>query len=328
MAGGVFAGFAVSGVKGYRLLLHAISSAGKPTAGVVFSYREKNAAFEEIRDLCRKHGIEFIETSRLDRHSSLIAGRRLAALFVAGWGYRIDRSVFGLPGQGVIVFHDSLLPKYRGFAPTFWAVINGEKETGVTAFFIDDDIDTGDIISQQKVRILKDDDINTVTEKVIRAYGSVFDRIIRLLASQRRLPRRRQDHGRATYCIWRVPEDGLIRWEKSAKEIRDLVRASQAPYYQAFTTFEGRRLFVAEAEVCTARRYVGSLPGKVESIRPGDGVYVLTGTGLLRLRRVRLEGDEEKDSWDVIKRLNTRLPDKTRRPGRERTRKKTTEERK
>src|SRR5690606_18388029 len=112
---------------------------------------------------------------------------------------------------GAFVFHDSLLPAYRGFSPTVWAIINGEDNTGVTLFHMADDVDSGDIVAQQRVSIAPDETIADVLENVTQAYLSVLESYLPALmdGSAPRIP---QEHEAATYTCKRLPEDNAIDW--------------------------------------------------------------------------------------------------------------------
>lgn len=299
-------GLAISGVKGLVLLKHALRNSYVDVK-TVFSYYGNNAFFEEIKKTCKNHKIEFIEEKHIERFSDELKSKKLLFLFVAGWGFKIPKTLFNIPLQGIIVFHDSLLPKYRGFAPTFWTLINGGRETGVTVFFIATEIDSGDIIFQQKIRILDKDNINSLIDKVTNAYKNIFNKIISYAKERKPLPRKKQNDKNATYCIWRTTEDAKLIWTESACAIMNLLRASKPPYYSAFTFYSGKKLFVTDAEISNYRKYVGNIPGKVENIKKGDGVFVLTGRGIIKLKKVQVEGEEERNAWDVIKSIYTVL---------------------
>jgi len=297
-------GFAISGVKGFSILREALSNP-EINIKIVFQNKILNISYNEIKELCKKNRIKCIETTRIENYKNIISKNNIKLLFVIGWRFKIHAEVYNLLDKGIIVFHDSLLPKYRGFSPLYWAIINGEKITGTTAFFIDENIDTGDIIYQKKIQINSSDDINILTRKVIDSYKYIFRKIIWLLKENKYLPRRVQNHRAATYCIWRIPEDARIDWKNNAEDIYNLIRASKEPFYPAYTLFQGKKLYILEAMVTRYRKYVGITPGKVENIEIGDGVCILAKDGLIKIKKVRLEGDEgEKSAWDVINKLN------------------------
>ena len=208
---------------------------------------------------------------------------------------------------GLVVFHASLLPKYRGFAPVNWPLINGERETGVTMFYAAEEMDAGDIIEQRPRAITDEDDAGTLDAWLNETVESMLEENLPRLADGT-APRIAQDHSQATYAIWRSPADGHIDWSRPTREVFNLVRGLTSPYPGAFSTLDGRKLVVWSAEMeREPRTYVGRIPGKVEHIIQGEGVNVLTGDGTLRIKRVQLEGEEPRRADEVIRRLKTRL---------------------
>lgn len=299
-------GLAISGYKGYELLREAVDN-NLVAVEVVFLYEKNNDYHNRIQQLCNNHDIETKYTIKLENHADVLRNKNISMLFVIGWRYSISKVLFSIPLIGIIVFHDSLLPRYRGFAPTFWALINGEESTGATAFFIDDGIDTGDIIYQKRIKIQKSFDINDLMPLVCNAYKNIFNKIIRDVIAGKKLPRKKQNHKNATYSIWRNSEDARINWSDSVQNIHNLMRASKKPFYPAFAFYKGKKLYILDAEISDRRKYAGSIPGKVEHITPGDGVYILAMDGILKLKKVQFEHAEEKDAWDIIDTVRARL---------------------
>jgi len=210
-------------------------------------------------------------------------------LFAVSWRYLVPEAVYSRLRRGAFVFHDSLLPKYRGFAPTVWAVINGERETGVTLFEMAEAVDSGRIVDQQAVPIGPEEYIGPVVGRVTEVYLQLLDRnLAPLLAGT--APLRAQDEAAATYTCKRSPADGRINWAAPAATIFNLIRASSAPYPGAFCQWEGKKLTVWTSDPPdTSRRYVGALPGRVVERVPGQGVRVLANDCALLVRQVQLE---------------------------------------
>ena len=200
-------------------------------------------------------------------------------IFVAGWRYKIPQEQYSIPTKGCIVFHDSLLPKYRGFAPMNWAIINGEKQTGATMFFIADEIDSGDIIAQGRRRIGVLDTAETLEREFADFYGVMLESTLPLIKSGnvKRIP---QDHSKATYTCKRIPDDGLIDWSQSSMQIYNLIRGLSYPYPNAFSYIDGQKVFIKEARLIESKKYVGRILGRVININ-GEWVEVLTGDGSL-----------------------------------------------
>ncbi len=159
---------------------------------------------------------------------------------VVAYGKLIPRSIFSLPELGTINLHPSLLPKYRGAAPVEWAIINGESETGVTVQMINEKLDAGDIVLQEK--LLLDDTITSgeLYELVMPLGEELVLRSIELL-SKGKDPLVQQDHEKATYCGKIDRELAQIKWNRTASEIHNLVRGLN-PKPAAWTTFRGMNI--------------------------------------------------------------------------------------
>jgi methionyl-tRNA formyltransferase len=203
----------------------------------------------------------------LRRGSELEAAIREIApdlCMVAGW-YTVlpDRLLAAVPG-GFVGVHASLLPEYRGGAPLVWAMIHGERKTGVTLFHFDSGMDTGDIVGQEAFEIADEDTI----ADVLRTAGATSVRLVRdhypgLVSGK--APRVPQNHARATYGAMRSPADGRLAWQETAAQLRDFVRAQTHPYPGAFCqTQDGRRLTIWSAAVFP-HAYAGP-PGKVVAL--------------------------------------------------------------
>ena len=238
--------------------------------------------------------------------------RLLAAVdpdFVFSFYFRemLTPGVLALARRGALNLHGSFLPRYRGRSPVNWVLVNGERETGVTLHYMDEKPDHGDVVAQRAVPIADDDTALTLTRKMGEAARVLLrDALPALLAGA--ASRTPQDHSRASYFGGRRPADGLIAWNRSAREIYNLVRAVTHPFPGAFTDVGGRRLFVWWAEPkATERR---GAAGEVLEVRPGEGVLVRAGEGALLLRDVEVDGDGEHRADRLAERLGLRPGDR------------------
>lgn len=191
-----------------------------------------------------------------------------------------------LPADNLIVLHDSLLPRFRGFAPLITALVNGEREIGVTAFLAEEGgaFDAGPIISQQSIPVSYPTTVGDVLERLAPLYGSLAEGIFRTLAAGQPLRYTRQAESLATYSIWRDRRDFRIDWRDHAFAIERLVGAAGPPFEGAWTweEHENREVIVKQAEVVNDLRFEDRHPGKVCRIDP-DGPVVICGSGLLKL---------------------------------------------
>jgi methionyl-tRNA formyltransferase len=279
---------------------------------IVFSFREEPHEppyMDAIKAATTAAAGTFIESYKVGslEWRGLWEANPVDLLFAVSWRYMIPREIYELPRFGAYIFHDSLLPAYRGFAPTVWALINGEPQTGVTLFHAAEDVDSGDIVAQQPVPIGADDTIADVMGRVTEAYLSLLEDSLPalLVGAAAATP---QDHSAATYTCRRLPEDNRIDWTQSSERIYNLIRAVTRPYPGAFTTLDGARLTIWSASRLPAfPPYVGRIPGRVVEVKRGEGAVVLTGDGALLLREIQPEGGEPVNAAALLKRLSQTL---------------------
>jgi methionyl-tRNA formyltransferase len=204
---------------------------------------------------------------------------------VAAYGRMLTREILDIPPLGCINVHASLLPLYRGAAPIQWAIVNGDKKTGVTIIKMDEGMDTGDILLTQEVKIRDDDTAQSLHETLSRVGAKLAIEAIDQLekGTIRPVP---QDHNKATYAPPLKKEDGLIDWKHGARDIFNRIRGFN-PWPGAFTFLKGGQLKIYHGEIVDEE--VREAPGTV--IQSGsDGVTVATGSGALRLKEIQLEG--------------------------------------
>lgn len=150
--------------------------------------------------------------------------------------------VWNMPEMGTVNVHASLLPQYRGAAPINWAIINGEKETGVTTFRLKHEIDTGNILLQEKITILPEDNIGTVYDKLMREGAALLIKTVDGLVSNTITEQQQPESDAALKHAPKIfKEDGQINWSKSAEEVHNLIRGL-SPYPAAYTSIDGKQL--------------------------------------------------------------------------------------
>jgi methionyl-tRNA formyltransferase len=215
---------------------------------------------------------------------------------VVAYGHILPGSFLSIPRLGAINIHASLLPKYRGPAPVQWAIINREEETGVTTMWMDEGMDTGDILLRRKVAIKPDDTCGSLLRRLGELGAEVLIETLAQLESGtlRGTP---QDKTLATYAPLLKKQDGYIDWTRDAKSLEAFVRGMN-PWPGAFTLLSGRRL-----KVFLAKALEGSgkePPGTVLEGFPGDFV-VATGRGRLALTEVQLESARRLSAEDFLR---------------------------
>lgn len=267
-----------------------VREAGGSVAAVVFpSVRRDDARTASVRSYLSGEGLDVLEQpGAADLGPFLEALRSRNPDIILVWSYPmiLPASVLAVPRLGSLNLHMGLLPEYRGAHAVPWAIMNGERETGVTLHYMDEGIDTGPMLARARVPIGADDDVVSVL-RACRAAG----REVLLQGwphfSRQRLRSRPQDESRARYYPRRSRDDDRIDWRSSAARIRDLVRATARPYPGAYTHWRGTELVIRKCEVCEP---AGLLPGRVGAY-DGRGLTVGTGRGGLWVTDIERNGE-------------------------------------
>lgn len=201
--------------------------------------------FASVNELSKKNNLKVL-TSEPDYET--VKAAKPDVIFSFYYRSLIDMKILSLAPLGAFNMHGSLLPKYRGRACVNWAVLNGETETGVTLHHMTKYADRGNIVNQEAVSIGENETSHDVFMKIIPASGRVLSRSLDdiLSGNAEGVP---QDETKATKFGRRRPEDGLIDWSKSAREIHNLVRAVTRPFPGAFFYSNGKKVMVWKTRV-------------------------------------------------------------------------------
>lgn len=280
---------------GYECL-DALMTHGDNVIGV-FTHEdnpEEEIWFRSVASLARKYAIPVFTPYSVNTPEWKARIREMSPDIIFSFYYRniISGEILAVPRLGAFNMHGSLLPKYRGRVPINWAVLHGEKETGVTLHHMVKRADAGDIVDQEVVPIGPDDTAFNVFNKVTIAARQVLERQLDAIKAGT-APRTRQDDSQATTFGGRKPEDGRIDWTESAERIYNLIRAVTHPYPGAFTEVNGKRLFIWEAKP------LGRGEGRSGTVLSIDPLRVATGLGSLEITRYQWEGDHEEAAADV-----------------------------
>ncbi len=286
----------VGAVEGSRHALEALLASDAEVVRV-FTLREELAVrhsdFCDLEPLAREAGVGVSRVGSINDEAVLeeIEALELDYLFVIGWSQILTAPLLDAPTQGCIGFHPTLLPRMRGRAAIPWTILMGVEESGTTLFFLDEGVDSGDILVQKRFPVAPDETAASLYRKVTGALAASVGEAVPLLESGAP-PRTPQDHGEATYLARRRPSDGWIDWKAPARDVWTLIRATGDPYPGAFTYRGDEKLVVWEADLLDDTRWVG-VPGQVQARRE-DGVVVACGDGRCVLLRVVQPEDGER----------------------------------
>jgi methionyl-tRNA formyltransferase len=211
-------------------------------------------------------------------------------VLAAGWRWIIK----GVPEEKLIVFHDSLLPRYRGFAPLVTALINKEKVTGVTALFGAKNYDTGNIVLQKTMDIKYPTKIEVEIHKISSIYAEMaVELVAKCNGNVGNILGYQQDEAKASYSLWLDEEDYRINWSGDAKDIEHFISCVGYPYRGATAVLNGERVRVTKGIAIADVKIENRTPGKVITLESGSPV-VVCGAGLIALLEVWGENGESR----------------------------------
>lgn len=190
-----------------------------------------------------------------------------------GWRRLLPNSIFEIPKHGTINLHDSLIPNYRGFAPINWAIINGEKEVGITTHYIDEGIDTGKIILQKKIIVNLDDTAYDVYKNLLAFSPKLILDTLEMI-EQGNISLSIENNTKGFFCSRRFPDDGKINWKDDRINVYNLIRALCDPYPNAFCFYKGNKVLIKKSKLINDD--FRGMPGKICSITD-TGIIVTCG---------------------------------------------------
>jgi len=255
--------------------------------------RQREVMPPPVKLCAQKHGIKILQPETITNELvENIQALNPDLIVVIAYGKILPKQVLDIPRLGCVNAHASLLPKYRGAAPMQGALLNGEKETGVTIMFINEKMDAGDILLQEKISVSSSDNMETLHDKLSKLSAKLLVEAI-VQIEQGTYSRLHQNHTEATYAPMLKKADGLIDWTKSAEEINNMTRAMNPwPGVYMFINISGkkRRLRIFKTEVCDKSAYDKDKTGVLLDVLKNKGGLVGTGKGQLLIREVQLEG--------------------------------------
>ncbi len=252
--------------------------------------------FESVAALAEKKGIKVFKPAspNTPEFIQMIKDLKPDALFSFYYRQMICDDILNIVNDKAYNLHGSLLPKYRGRAPLNWAVLHGETTAGVTLHKMVKKADRGEIVDQQGFDILEEDNICTLQPKMSNAASILLERALpAIFTGTEKLTV--QDESKASYFGGRKAEDGIIHWEKSAKEINNLIRAVTDPFPGAFTFYNGKKIVIWSAKAISEPDE--NKPGKVVSLNP---LVISTGKGNLNITRGKVGNADNLSAQSII----------------------------
>lgn len=221
-------------------------------------------------------------------------------IVVVAYGQILARKVLSIPDKGCINLHASLLPKYRGSSPIQQAILDGNKFTGITTMFMDEGLDTGDIIYQKKVKIKENYNAGNLHDKLADEGAKLLLKTA-LDLKKDSIQTIKQSEDDASYTQKISKDDGLIDWEKSGQYLYYFIKAMN-PWPGSFTYLDNKLLKIFEVEVLN--KNTKYQPGTIVSTDPEDGLFIQTGDGLLKVKKLQLAGKKRMPTADFLRGYN------------------------
>ena len=282
--------------------LEALVAAGHEVCGV-FCQPDKPVGRHQnklqppaVKVCAQSHNIPVFQPTKLRDGTALAQLQELnpELIVVAAYGCILPDDILALPPKGCINVHSSLLPKYRGAAPINWAVVNGEKETGVTIMHMATELDAGDIIDQVKTPIDPDENVEAVHDRLAQLGGELLVKADIAAGTAKRTP---QDHSQATLAPMLSRALSPIDWSRSAKEIHNQVRGL-TPWPATSTDILGDTIKVFAVEEPGIE--TGKTPGTVIAANKA-GIDVACGDGkVIRLTEIQAPGSRRMSAANYL----------------------------
>ena len=250
--------------------------------------RHLHLGITDVKALALQAGLKVFQPENINAPASveLLKGLNADLFVVVAYGQLLAQEVLDIPKVFPLNIHASLLPKYRGAAPINWAIIRGEKVSGVTIMQVIKKMDAGAIIMQQDIAINHDDDSVSLESKLRDLGAELLLKSIAIIKNKdyKLIP---QDEKNVSFAPKLKKSDGLINWQKPAEEINDLIRGA-LPWPGAFTHYKGKLLKIYKADV-VQRTGLSAGAGEILNISKA-GLEIVTGKGVLVVRELQIEG--------------------------------------
>ena len=257
--------------------------------------RGKKVIYSPVKECALAHDLPVYQPVRIKKDPEFIQTLRDMApdvIVVVAFGQILSKEVLDIPRLGCVNVHASLLPKFRGAAPIQWAIIDGEKVTGVTTMLMDVGLDTGDMLLKTEVSVDAKETGGSLHDKLAAAGGELLERTLIGLESGTIVPEKQDDSQAGEYARMLDKELGHIDFNQPAVVIERLIRGLN-PWPSAYTYIDGKTLKIWEAEV--AEGQTDKAAGTVVEVAK-DGFFVQTGDGLLKITALQIPGKKRMDA--------------------------------
>jgi methionyl-tRNA formyltransferase len=268
------------------------------------SGRGNKVSFSPVKEFALSHGVTVHQPQRIktDEAKQLFASHDAVVAVVVAYGRILPEEFLQAPARGCINVHFSLLPRYRGAAPANWAIVNGEKQTGVTTMFIEPTLDTGPILLQRATEIGETETAPELMQRLAEIGAGLLSETLSRLDE---ITPQEQDHSEATFAPILKKEEGLIDWTRDAAAIERRIRGLQ-PWPNAYTGFRSHRLTIWEAQTLLSVA-PGVQPGAVTVAQHDELVVQCGNQTALRVLSVQPEARKRLAARDFINGMHVKV---------------------
>lgn len=276
---------------GHEIVL-AVTQPDKPKG------RGGKTQFSPIKEIALQQGISVFQPKRIRQPECIEELRNYNAdiIVVIAFGQILPKEILDMTPYGCMNVHASLLPKYRGAAPIQWAVINGEKVSGVTTMQMDEGLDTGDMIMKSEVELAEDETGGSLFDKLSKAGAKLCVETVAAL-EKKTAKFEKQGESETDYARMLNKNMGNIDWTKDAISIECLIRGLN-PWPSAYTKLDEKVMKIWEAQVIKVNQEVDA--GTVVKVEK-DGFVVQTGDGQLRVKTLQMPGKKRMDAGAFLR---------------------------
>lgn len=254
--------------------------------------------YTPVKEAALAHDIPVYQPVKIREPECIEELRKYKAdiMVVIAFGQILPKEILEMTPYGCVNVHASLLPAYRGAAPIQWAVINGDKVSGVTTMQMDEGLDTGDMLLKEEIVLDEKETGGSLHDKIAEAGARLCIETLKALEQGTVTPVK-QGESTTEYARMLDKRMGNISWEKPAEEIERLIRGLN-PWPSAYTDWNGKVMKIWQAEVCEGD--TKEVPGTIVKVEK-DGFYVQTGKDLLKVTELQIPGKKKMDAGAFLR---------------------------